>query len=174
MNGMRMDCSTLYGQGSLGQSGSGGLRSRARTHPFPKRIRRCTMRAPPRCGRQTPATTRKGKNEKTASQGVDVLQNRAKMCGSPDGNGLRARTEREAEINPEQGVDGSESRATMGGSPRRKRSLTAASGDAEENAHRVLTEAKVALQWAAHHGGNAADCGAGAEASSKIFDSVRR
>src|SRR5690606_1697595 len=87
--------------------------------PFPNASRRCTMRAPPRSGRHRRQPRGGGRTKKTASQGVDVLQNRANMCGSLDGNGLRATTEREAEINPSQGVDGSESRATMCGSPGR-------------------------------------------------------
>src|SRR3546814_4518478 len=42
------------------------------------------MRAPPRSGRRKP-TGPGGGGRKSASQGVDVLRNRARMCGSPDG-----------------------------------------------------------------------------------------
>src|SRR5690606_8579048 len=84
-------------------------------HPLPKTVARL-HNARPATVRSTLSAAGAAEDEKPASQGVDVLQTRAKMCGSPDGNGLRATTEREAEINLEQGVDGCESRAKIGGS----------------------------------------------------------
>src|SRR5690606_19192633 len=114
------------------------------------------MRAPPSSGRHR-RQPRSREERKTASQGVDVLRNRAKMCGSPDGKGLRATTTREAGINPSQGVDESESRAKMGGSLRANGHWPPTPKHAEGGALRVLTEAKVALYWAARLGQTVTD-----------------
>src|SRR5690606_8910001 len=73
--------------------------------------------APRRRGRYG---TEAAEAKKDPSQGVDVLRNRANMCGSPAGTANRPGRERRLKFPP----------------------------------HRVLTDAKVALQCAAHPDGN--------------------
>src|SRR3546814_17861148 len=75
-------CRTI-GQARPGRQGRRGDEKIARS-PFPNPGAACTMRAPPRSGRRKPAGPGGG-GRKSASQGVDVLRNRARMCGSPDG-----------------------------------------------------------------------------------------
>src|SRR5690606_36944830 len=121
------------------------------TRPLPKSVRALHNARPAKQRPAPPATAKQGRTT-TASQGVDVLQNRAKMCGSPDGNGLRATTTREAGINPSQGVDESESRAKMGGSLRTNGHGPPNPKHAEEADLTVGTGANVAREWPGRRG----------------------
>jgi hypothetical protein len=102
------------------QAGGGVKAERAKNciRPLPKSRRRVHNARPAKSGRRKPAGLAE-EDEKTLQQGVDVLQNRARMCGSPDGMafGLELKG---AESTSKLGVDESKNRAMMGGSPRRK------------------------------------------------------